>query len=72
VPAKLAPEVALKIMVDAGFSPFTPYTNSRTNWKSRCLKCKKITTPRLNDVVQGKRCGHCAGVIPDLKKIMQE
>lgn len=67
---KLDPEIATKVMLAAGISPLVPYVNSRTNWKSRCLGCRKMISPRLSDVVQGSRCGYCAGVIPDLKKIL--
>lgn len=68
VARRLDPAIATRLMLDAGISPLVPYINSKTNWNSRCLKCKKMISPRLNDVVQGKRCGHCAGVVPDMKK----
>jgi len=68
---KLDSAKATQRMLNAGVKPLVPYINSKTNWKSRCLKCKNIISPRLSDVTQGKGCGHCAGVIPDLIKIMR-
>ena len=68
---KLDSAKATQRMLDARIKPLVPYINSKTNWKSRCLKCKKLISPRLSDVTQGKGCGHCAGSIPDLIKIMR-
>jgi hypothetical protein len=54
-------------MLNANMKPLTKYTNARTKWKSKCLICKKVTEPTLNNVIAGHGCVYCTGhkVDPD-------
>ena len=63
---------AIRLMREVGLEPLETYTNSSTPWKSRCLKCKKIVTPRLSLVKSKKTgCAYCAGVRIDTEDALQ-
>jgi hypothetical protein len=69
---KLDHKEAAKVMSQAGLKPLLPYTNVRTKWKCRCLKCQTIVYPTFNQIRSGSGgCGKCARNIPDLKSIMK-
>ena len=51
---------AQKIMIKAGYKPLVPYVNSRTKWKSECLKCGNLIFPKFNSIRSGKGgCRNC-------------
>lgn len=54
-------ETAVAIMLKAKMKPLSKYTNARTRWKSKCLTCKKISEPTLNNVIGGHGCVYCTG-----------
>jgi hypothetical protein len=60
MPKKLDPKVARAVMKKAGFSPMATYPGSNSPWKSKCLKCKKITTPTYWNVRKGIGCKFCS------------
>jgi len=67
---KLPQDKARKIMLSYGLKPLEPYKNVSTNWKSICLKCKRVVTPRLGGVVaNGGGCAYCAGNKLDILEI---
>ena len=58
---RLSEEKVLQIMLKAKLKPLEPYKNSRTRWKSKCLVCKKIVEPTLNNVKNTKiACIYCS------------
>jgi hypothetical protein len=59
--AKIDPEVAKQLMLDAGLIPLEPYKSSNSNWKCKCLKCGKVVSPRYSTVKSGAGCAYCAG-----------
>ena len=65
---KLDPKVAEAVMLKAGLEPLEPYRNNRHKWKSRCLKCERIVTPRYESIKQGHSgCIYCSGNKVDSK-----
>jgi len=59
---KLDPKVAEAVMLKAGLEPLEPYRNNRHKWKSRCLKCERIVTPRYESIKEGHSgCVYCSG-----------
>jgi hypothetical protein len=61
-PSKILDVKAEEIMKQAGMKPLEPYVNSKTPWKSKCMVCKKITSPALGNVIQGHNaCAYCTG-----------
>ena len=65
---KLDPKVAEAVMLKAGLKPLEPYRNSKTSWKCKCMKCKKIVSPKFSGIKQGRggciHCGYEARVMP--------
>ena len=57
---RFSEEKAVSIMLKADMQPLEPYVNALTNWTCRCLKCKKIITPKLNTIQNGSGCIHCS------------
>jgi len=53
-------EVAVAELRAAGFEPLEDFRGVRIAWKSRCLKCKKLVSPQLGSIRQGRGCQHCA------------
>jgi len=52
---------AIEIMLKANLKPLEPYTNTKTNWKCKCLKCRTIVYPSLGTIVSGDGgCSTCA------------
>lgn len=49
----MSKEKAVAMMLKAKLQPLVPYKNSQTRWKSKCLRCKKITQPTLSSIQQG-------------------
>lgn len=59
MPKRLDPEVAKKVMLEAGFQPLEPFKDSQSKWKSKCLSCKKIISIKYSHVKSGTRCRFC-------------
>jgi hypothetical protein len=58
---RFSEEKAVAIMLKANLQPLKPYINALTKWECKCLKCGKITTPKLNNVQNGSGCKYCSG-----------
>jgi hypothetical protein len=56
-------KLAMQVMKKAGLSPLTPYDGAGKPWKSRCSKCKQISSPTYSSIKGGTGCGVCAGRI---------
>ncbi len=59
----------------AGFETLVPYPGGNEPWKSRCLRCNRISSPNYSAVKLGTGCKYCAGraVVPkEAKKIMRD
>jgi hypothetical protein len=58
---KMSSESAVRIMIEAGLQPLEDYVNSKTRWKSKCLSCGDIVSPKLNGIQSGEggcyKCG---------------
>lgn len=54
------PKDAVKLMSEFGFKPIVPYPGSNLPWDSRCLKCKKVTSPTYSNVAKGIGCKFCS------------
>jgi len=58
---KVDPKEARKIMLAANLQPLEPFKTVRQPWKSRCLSCKNIVSPRLDSVTKnGRACSFCS------------
>lgn len=53
---------AAQDMKRAGFTPLAPYPGAQRNWRARCNKCGKTSSPRLGDIRNGHGCAYCAGL----------
>lgn len=58
---RLNPEVAEMKMLENGFQPLEPFKGTSANWKSLCLKCNKVSSPRYSDASRGHGCIYCGG-----------
>lgn len=56
---------AISIMASQDFQPLTRYKNSKTPWKSKCMKCGKISNPSFKTVSKGSKCVYCKGIKVD-------
>jgi len=57
----LDPDVASKIMVNAGLQPLEPYPGSTLKWKCKCLTCGNTVSPVYGSIQQGNGgCIYCA------------
>lgn len=58
---KMDPSQARKIMLASNFKPQEPFVSARKPWKSKCLTCGNIVTPRLASVLRnGRACSFCS------------
>lgn len=65
---RVDPKKAEKVMLRVGLQPIQPFSRSHDNWRCKCLKCKRIVSPRYHDVRQdGSGCGYCSGNLVDPK-----
>ena len=72
VAGKYSADEAKSIMLKNNLKPLIPYTNTQTPWKSKCLKCGKTVTPRLQKVLmRGHQCKYCSGHVIDAKEAKQ-
>jgi hypothetical protein len=52
----------------ANLKPISPFPGARTGWKSKCLTCGNISTPRLDTVKnRGAKCRFCSAKERGLK-----
>ena len=65
---------AREIFANANLEPLTRYPGSRRGWKSKCTKCKKISTPRVDTVKnRDAKCRFCSAKERGLKgRLSQE
>jgi hypothetical protein len=72
---KLSQAEAIEVMIKSDLQPLVEYENSKTPWKSKCLKCQSIVYPKLNTIVSGdggcKYCGKNFVDSKDAKKFIQ-
>jgi len=54
------PAEARANMRAGGFSPLVAYPGASTPWKSRCMVCKVVSSPRYANVMSGQGCRTCA------------
>jgi recombinational DNA repair protein (RecF pathway) len=54
---------AIKFMKSIGLRPLVPYPGGAAPWKSECLTCKKVVSPRYSSTKnrEGGGCKYCAG-----------
>jgi len=46
--------------LEAGLEPLEPYLDTNQKWKSKCLNCNAIVTPRVADIKGGRKgCRKC-------------
>jgi hypothetical protein len=61
---RLPEDIAFQQMLAAKLKPLEPFMGTKIPWKSECLKCGKIVTPQLGNIIQGNGgCGYCSGHI---------
>lgn len=54
-------EYAIEIMLSANLKPLEPFKTVRRPWKSLCLVCENVVTPRLASVIKnGRACSFCS------------
>jgi len=53
-------EVAIAELRSAGFEPLEQFVGVRIGWKSRCLTCKRVSSPQLGSIRAGSGCQYCA------------
>jgi recombinational DNA repair protein (RecF pathway) len=53
-------DIAIAELNSAGFEPLEQFRGVRIGWKSRCLTCKKVSSPQLGSIRAGRGCQHCA------------
>jgi len=54
---------AVELMLQSGVKPLVPYPGTKVGWKSVCLTCDNIVSPRLGNIRSGqKACAYCSGV----------
>lgn len=58
---EISSKKAIEVMRKAGYEPMEPYPGSSIPWKSRCLKCDSIISPRFGGIQSGQggciKCG---------------
>lgn len=58
---KLDPDIAEKVMLNAGLKPLEPYKSSSSKWKCECLTCSRTVFPSYSNVKNGSGCLFCKG-----------
>lgn len=62
------PEQKREIMIASGLLPLEDFQHKDKPWKSQCMKCQKIVTPRFGSIRNGQGgCKYCAGVFLDVE-----
>ena len=61
---RMVPKEAEAVMLKAGLKPLEPYLNTKTKWKSQCMKCNSRVNPTLKLILAGQGgcypCGRLA------------
>lgn len=52
--ARINPETAKALMLNAGYKPLEPYTKSKSKWKCLHISCGEIVYPTYHGVTQGQ------------------
>jgi hypothetical protein len=55
----LAPKLAEKRLISAGFMPLVKFPGTHKKWKAKCKKCESIVYPKLNQI-SSKKSGGCS------------
>jgi hypothetical protein len=64
------PSDAIKVLKDKNLKPLEVYPGASKKWKSQCLLCKSIVSPRLSDLKIGHSgCVKCSNVVGVKKKV---
>jgi len=70
---QLTEDEAIKIMLLAGVKPLTEYPGTKVGWKSICLTCQKIVSPRLGNIRSGQNaCAYCSKVRIDVEEAVKK
>lgn len=69
---RIDPKIAEARMISAGLQPLTPYISAISDWKCRCLTCKKTVISRYNRVQQGSGCPLCGAKAGGMKIRLEE
>ncbi len=56
---------AIKIANSAGYRPLEDYRSQGQPWRCECMRCGKVSTPRMSNILQGNSCAYCSGVKVD-------
>jgi hypothetical protein len=60
----IAPADAKALFLANDLKPLEPFKNTMTAWKSECLRCHNIVSPKYNKVrIRGHQCAYCAGKV---------
>ena len=59
MPKKIDGRVATRIAESKGFTPISKYPGANKAWKSKCKKCKKVTSPTFTSIKKGIGCKYC-------------
>ena len=66
---RLDPKEAEAVMLKAGLKPLEPYFNTKTKWKSQCMKCGSRVNPTLKLILAGQGgCYPCGRVAAASKR----
>jgi len=52
---KIHLEDAISLMTNAGLKPIEDFKNKSTSWKSECLRCGDIVSPKLEKIMIGPK-----------------
>ena len=67
------PDDALKVMEKAKLQPLTKFPGAGKPWKSKCLVCGEIVTPRYKSVrTNGGGCKYCGRIKAGLSNRINE
>ena len=53
-------EMAHSEMLQLGFEPLERFPGTNKKWKCKCIKCGHVSSPRMNNVLNGSKCFECA------------
>ncbi len=59
----ISPTDAKTLFLANDLKPLEPFQNTMTAWKSECLRCHNVVSPKYNKVrIRGHQCSYCAGL----------
>ncbi|MEV7283013.1 hypothetical protein AB0O01_00330 [Streptomyces sp. NPDC093252] len=59
-PRKITEIEAVRVLLERGARPLEPFPGTQRPWRSQCLRCGQVNSPRYNDIVS-KGGGACKG-----------